>query len=81
MTQGSLVDMAIIERKSCLAERITLLDEMDDEGLVALARPLIISGVPIKVALVVLLGSDRDLLLPQIERTSPTVVEEFHRHL
>ncbi len=81
VTQGSLVDMAIIEKKSCLAERITLLDEMDDEGLVALARPLIISGVPIKVALVVLLGSNRDLLLPQIERTSPTVVDEFHRHL
>ena len=79
--QGSLVDMAIRGKKSYLAERVTLIDETDDEGLVALASPMIIAGVPIKVALVVLTGSDRNLLLPQIERTNPTIIKGFHRHL
>jgi hypothetical protein len=78
---GSLVDMVIQRKKPFLAERITLLDGIDDEGLVALAGPLNISGVPVKVALVVLLGLNRNLLTPQIERARPAVIEGFHRHL
>ncbi len=78
---GSPVDLVIRSAKPYLAQHITLLDSMDDEGLVALARPVIISGVPAKVALVVLLEQNRDLLLPQIERLKPTIVEGFHRHL
>jgi hypothetical protein len=78
---GSLVDMAIRGAKPYLAQHITLLDSMDDEGMVALAEPLIISGVPAKVAVVVLLEHHRDLLLPQIKRSKPTIVEGFHRHL
>ena len=78
---GSLVDMVIQRKKPFLAERITLLDGMDDEGLAALAGPLNISGAPVKVALVVLLGLNRNLFAPQIERTRPAVIEGFHRHL
>jgi len=78
---GSLVDMAIQGEKPHLAQHITLLESMDEDGLVAIARPLMISGVPAKVALVVLLEQNRDLLLPQIERSKPTIVEGFHRHL
>ena len=75
------MDMVIQRKKPFLAERITLLDGMDDEGLAALAGPLNISGAPVKVALVVLLGLNRNLFAPQIERTRPAVIEGFHRHL
>ena len=64
-----------------LSQRITLLDSRDDEGLIALAKPLVLSGVPTKVALVVLLEQNRDLLTPQIERLKPIIVEGFHGHL
>jgi len=78
---GSLVDLAIRGKKPHLAQHITLLDDTYEDGLVAIARPLIISGVLTKVALIVLLEQNRDLLLPQIERSKPTMVEGFHRHL
>lgn len=78
---GSLVDLVIRGEKPYLAQRITLLDDTYEDGLVAIARPLIISGVLTKVALVVLLDQNRDLLLPQIDRSRPTIVEGFHRHL
>ena len=77
---GSLVDTVVKAKKSYLARCITLLDSKDDDGLVALARPLNISGIPAKIALVVLLGLNRNLLAPQIERTRPAVVHGFHRH-
>ncbi len=77
----SLVDLAIQGKKPYLAQRITLLDSRDDEGLIALAKPLVLSGVPAKVALVVLLEQNRDLLTPQIERLKPVIVEGFHGHL
>jgi hypothetical protein len=78
---GSLVDMAIEGKRPHLARRITLLDDMDDEGLAALASPLIISGLPARVALVVLLDENRELLAPQIRRLKPKTVDGFHRHL
>lgn len=78
---GSIVDVVIREKRPYLAERITLLDGVDDIGLVALARPLSISGIPTKVALVVLLGLNKNLLVPQIERTRPAIIEGFQRHL
>jgi Zn-dependent peptidase ImmA (M78 family) len=78
---GSLVDMVIQARKPYLAQHITFLNTMDDEGLVALASPLNISGILAKVVLVVLLGMNRDLLAAQIERSRPTIVEGFHQHL
>ena len=78
---GSLVDMVIKEKKPYLVKRITLLDSREDDGLVALARPLCISGEPAKVALVVVLSSNFRLLQPQIERISPVELEEFYRHL
>ena len=64
-----------------MVRRITVLDSRDDDGLTAIATPLVITGSLVKVAQVVLLGNNRNLLVPQIERTSPTIVEEFHRHL
>ena len=78
---GSLVDLVIKMRKPHLAQHITLLDGFDEDGLVAIARPQMISGILAKVALVVLLEQNRDLLLPQIERSKPTIVDGFHRHL
>jgi len=77
---GSLVDLVIQHRKSHLVERITLLDDGDDEGLIAIARPLN-SSKSSKVALVVLLESDQDKIAPQIERVKPVIVERFRRHL
>ena len=81
VAEGSLVDMTIRARKPYLAEWITLLDDMDDEGLAAIASPLLIQGVPSKVALVVLLSQNMSLLSPQIERINPVTVEGFHQHL
>jgi hypothetical protein len=78
---GSLVDLVIQMGKPHLAQHITLLEDFDEVGLVAIARPQMISGILAKVALVVLLEQNHDLLLPQIERTKPTIVEGFHRHL
>lgn len=79
---GSLVDMTIGTGKSHLVRRITLLDDMEDDGLIAIAQPLMLPRVkPAKVGLVVLLQGDGRLLEPQIERTRPVVVESFHKHL
>jgi len=78
---GSLVDMAVKTKKPHLARCITLLDSKDDDGLVALARPLNIAGIPVRIALVVLLGLNSDLLAPQVERTKPAILDGFHRHL
>ena len=78
---GSLVEMTIREGRPHLVEQITLLDEMEDEGLVAIANPLMIQGKPAKVILTVLLSNNRNLLSPQIEKLNPVIVERFHRHL
>jgi hypothetical protein len=78
---GSLVDLAIRGKKPHLAQHITLFEDTYEDGLVAIAMPLIISEVPVKVALVVLLEQNRDFLLPQVKRSKPIVVEGFHRHL
>jgi hypothetical protein len=78
---GSLVDLVIQRGRPHIAQHITLVDSADEDGLVAIARPLMITGAPAKVALVVLLEQNGDLLLPQIERSKPTTVEGFHRHL
>ena len=82
---GALVDMAINTGRAHLVRHITILDDVDDmedNGLIALAQPLVISGTaPSKVALVVLLECDRQKLAPQIERTKPVVIDSFHKHL
>jgi hypothetical protein len=78
---GSLVDLVIKTGKPHIAEHITLLDEMEDEGLVAIAQPLLIQETPIKVALMVLLSRNADLLERQIQRAKPTSASNFHRHL
>jgi hypothetical protein len=54
---------------------------MEDEGLVAMANPLMIHDQPAKVILIVLLSRNRELLSPQIERLNPVTIERFHRHL
>jgi len=78
---GSLVDMTLQRKRPHIVDRITLLDSRDDEGLVAIARPLNISGATAKVALIVLMGLNRNLLTPQVEGAKPVTIEEFHRHL
>ena len=76
----SLVTISIREKKSCLVQRITLLDTMD-EGLIALARPLIISEIPTKVVLTVLLERNKSVIQPQIDRLQPMVIDGFNGHL
>jgi len=78
---GSLVEMTIKEGKPHLVEQIALLDDMEDEGLVAIANPLMIQGKSAKVILTVLLSRNMGLLSPQIVKLNPVTVERFHRHL
>ncbi len=78
---GSLVDMVIKSKRPYLAKRITILDSREDDGLIALARPLLISGKVAKVALVTVLSNSSRLLQPQIERVKPVEIEGFHKHL
>lgn len=78
----SLVDMAIRTRKAHLVPHITILDDMEDDGFVAMAQPLVLSRAkPSKVGLVVLLQEDKATLGPQIERTEPIIIEHFYKHL
>ncbi len=46
---GSLVDLAIQGKKAVSCTANHTLDSRDDEGLIALAKPLVLSGVPAKV--------------------------------
>jgi len=79
---GSLVSRVILEGRPCLVRRITLLDDDDEEGLTAIAQPYTAWGnTATRVALVVLLGRDRKLIEPQLERTEPIAIERFHQHL
>lgn len=78
---ASLVDMTIRTGQSHIAERITLLDDGDDEGLVAVANPVLIQEHPVKVVLMVTMARNRDLLKPQIQRVRPIAIDGFHRHL
>lgn len=79
---GSLADMVIQKRKAHLVQQISVLDDMTDEGLTAIARPLIDPATgTIKVAQVILLARDGHLLSPQVERAKPLMVEHFHRHI
>ena len=79
---GSLVSRVILEGRPYFVRRITLLDDDDEEGLTAIAQPYAPWGnITTKVALVVILGQDRELLRPQLERNTPIVIEHFHQHL
>lgn len=79
---GSLVEMAINKKKAHLVRHITILEDMVDEGLTAMARPLMEAKTGLaRVALVVTLNHDGHLLQPQIEKVKPVVIEHFHRHL
>lgn len=86
VTPGSLVDMAIKGGKAYLVRILTLLDGLPKEGktregIVALARPQLISGVPTRVALAVVLGRDKALLEPQVKRIRPEIIKGFHSDL
>jgi len=82
VTPGSLVEMAINKKKAHLVRQITILEDLTDHGLTAIARPLFEArpGVA-RVALVVMLNHDGHLLEPQIAKARPSVLEHFHRHL
>jgi len=78
----SLVDMTIKTGRAHLVRHISILDEMDDNGLTAIARPLMSpDSTPIKVVVMTLLLQDGDLLQPQIKRTRPVIIDRFYRHL
>jgi len=79
---GSLVDNTICGKRSHLVNHITILDEEDDDGLTAIAQPLMFNkATPAKVALVVTLLQNKKLLQPQIDRTNPIIIYSFHHHL
>ena len=79
---GSLADMAIQSKKAYMVRQIRVLDDMTDEGLTAIARPLIDPDAgTVMVAEVILLSHDGHVLGPQIERVKPVMVEHFHRHI
>lgn len=79
---GSLVDMAIRERKPYFVRRITLFDDTEDDSLIGIAQPLIAARSRLsKVALVVLFQQVEHHLWPQIERTRPVIIDSFHKHL
>jgi len=79
---GSLVSQVILEGKPYFVRRITLVEDDDEEGLAAIARPYASrENMITKVALVVILGQDRKLLEPQLDRTGPIAIEHFHRRL
>lgn len=79
---GSLVSRVIVEGRPYFARCITLLDDDDEEGLTAIAQPYAPWGnITTKVALVVIMGQDWQLLQPQLERTRPTTIKHFHQHL
>jgi len=78
----SLTDMAIKTGKAHIVEHITLIDGTEDNGLFAIAQPLLLAqNKPGKVALIALLKEEARKLEPQIERTNPVVIDKFHRHL
>ena len=49
--------------------------ERQERAWVALARPMLTSDAPSKVALISVLGCDRDLLAPQISRIKPDIIK------
>jgi hypothetical protein len=87
VTPNTVVDMAIKGGKAHLVRISTLLDAlpqqkgMEMQGMIALARPLYVSDVISKVALMVVLGRDRNLLEPQISWIKPEIDERFHSEL
>jgi hypothetical protein len=76
---GSLADMAIKDGLPHLA-RVTIINT-DEDGLIALARPLINGHGPVKVALIAVLSNEVKLIEPQIQRVKPVVAEGIHCHL
>jgi len=79
---GSLVSRVIEKGKPYFVRRITLLDDDDEECLTAIAQPYAPwEDITTKVALVVILGQDCELLRPQLERTRPIAIKHFHQHL
>jgi len=87
VTPNTVVDMAIKGGKAHLVRISTLLDAlpqqkgMEMQGMIALARPLQKSDVISKVALMVVLGRDRNLLEPQISRIKPEIILRSHSEL
>jgi hypothetical protein len=87
VTHGTVVDMAIKGGKAYLVRISTLLDALPQQkgteiqGMIALARPLYVSDVISKVALMVVLGRDRNLLDSQINKIKPESVKGFHSNL
>ncbi len=79
---GSLADLAIQNRKAYMVRQITVMDDISEEGLTAIARPLVDPDAgTVKVAQVILLANDAHLLGPQVDRAKPVIVERFHRHI
>ena len=81
VTSGSLVDLAVKAGKTHFVQHITVADEVEDDGLIAIAQPSMSQRASDKAALVVLLERDVGKLVPQVERTKPVIIDNFHKHL
>ena len=78
---NSLVEEAIRQEMPCLVRRIIISELEGDNDLIALAQPVLVDDMVSKVALVVVLYQDRNVLRPQIERLSPVVIPCYFQHL
>jgi hypothetical protein len=64
-----------------MATHIGSVEDMEYDGLAAIACPLLVSGVVTRVALVVVLSCDRNLLDRQVDRVCPVILERYRRRL
>jgi hypothetical protein len=79
---GSLVETTIKTGKPHMIRHITIVDEIEEDGLTAISQPLFLPEPALsKVALVVSLQSESEKLHPQVRRLKPTVLESFYKHL
>jgi hypothetical protein len=79
---GSLVEMTIKTGKPHMVRHITIVDEIEEDGLTAISQPLFLPEPALsKVALLVSLQSESEKLHPQVRRLKPTVLESFYKHL
>jgi hypothetical protein len=78
VTPGSPVDRVIKTGRTHFIEHIALVEDTEDSGLTAIAQPLALPGAqPSKVALIMMLKSDGQMLEPQVKKTNPVVVERL----
>ncbi len=78
VANGSPVDKVIHTGKTHLVNHIGLSEDVEDGGIVAIAKPMISpDSKPSKIALIMMLKSDSRNLEPQIAKSNPVVIEKM----